>query len=60
MIEFVRASTEVGHVTMSRAQAEATGAKILDREDAVDSVGKPLPPKPKAELTKSASAEKGA
>lgn len=52
--EWVRAKhpKSGAHYTTTRALANKAGAEILDGHDAVDRYGKPLPTKPRVELTK--------
>lgn len=47
--EFVRVSLPGGEVTVTRANAERHGHVVLDKP-AVDSIGQPLPPKPRKPL----------
>ena len=44
--EFVRVKHPGGEITVTKANAERHGLEVLDKP-AVDSVGQPLPPKPR-------------
>lgn len=55
--EFIRVRDGAHEVTMPAAAAEAAGLKALSGKDALDDMGKPLPPTPLQEKAASAAKE---